>query len=79
MMGGEELSKSELAELKSTIDNLTKKLPKEIQGDFAIVAEAYDIAAAEGFMSKKAQAALESSDFTKANERVGAYIEDLCE
>lgn len=78
MMGGDELSKSDLAELKSTVDELTKKLPKDIQGDFAVVAEAYNIAANEGFMSKKAQAALESNEFNKANDKVAAYIEDLC-
>jgi hypothetical protein len=77
-MGGEELSDSEMDELRDSIDELEKGLPKDVQDDFAVVAEAYDTLFDKGFMSKDAQAALDSDEFTEASENVQAYIDELC-
>ena len=77
-MGGEELSDDDMAELRDSIEELQKGLPKDVQDDFAVVADAYDTLFDKGFMSKDAQEALDSDDFTEASENVQEYIDELC-
>jgi hypothetical protein len=77
-MGGEDISDADMAELKKSIEDLRKDLPKEIQEDFGVVAEAYDQLFEKGFTNKDAQKALESDEFTEASENVQEYIDDLC-
>ena len=77
-MGGEDISDADMAELKKSIEELRKDLPKEIQEDFGVVAEAYDQLFEKGFTNKDAQKALESDKFTEASENVQEYIDDLC-
>jgi hypothetical protein len=77
-MGGEELSDADMAELRDSIDEIREGLPKDVQDDFEVVAEAYNTLFDKGFMSEDAQDALESDEFTEASENVQAYIDDLC-
>lgn len=78
VFGGAELSDSDRKELQKSIEQLRGQLPKEIQGDFEVVADAYGVVMKEGFMSSAATKALESDKFTKANERIEKYIDELC-
>jgi hypothetical protein len=78
LLGGQQPSKDDLAELQKSIDELRNELPKEVQGDFKIVADAYSLAAKEGFMSKKAQDALESKDFDRANTNIQNWLDKNC-
>jgi hypothetical protein len=77
-MGGEELSDADMAELRDSIDEIREGLPKDVQDDFEVVADAYNTLFDKGFMSEDAQDALESDEFTEASENVQAYIDDLC-
>ena len=68
--------KDAAASAKKTLDDLAAKLPADLQGDLAVVADAFGQIAANGVVD--GASALTSSEFVKANEHILGYLRDDC-
>lgn len=68
--------KDAAASAEKTLDDLATKLPADLQGDLAVVADAFGQIAAKGVVD--GASALTSSEFVKANEHILGYLRDDC-
>ena len=68
--------KDAAASAGKTLDDLATKLPADLQGDLAVVADAFGQIAAKGVVD--GASALTSSEFVKANEHILGYLRDDC-
>lgn len=68
--------KDAAASAEKTLDDLASKLPADLQGDLAVVADAFGQIAEKGVVD--GASALTSSEFVKANEHILGYLRDDC-
>jgi hypothetical protein len=68
--------KDAAASAGKTLADLAAKLPADLQGDLAVVADAFGQIAAKGVVD--GASALTSSEFVKANEHILGYLRDDC-
>jgi hypothetical protein len=68
--------KGAAASAEKTLADLAAKLPSDLQGDLAVVADAFGQIAAKGVVD--GASALTSSKFAKANEHILGYLRDDC-
>ena len=68
--------KDAAASAQKALDDLATKLPADLQGDLAVVADAFGQIAAKGVVD--GASALTSSEFVKANEHILGYLRDDC-
>jgi hypothetical protein len=68
--------KDAAASAQKILDDLAAKLPADLQGDLAVVADAFGQIAAKGVVD--GASALTSSEFVTANEHILGYLRDDC-
>jgi hypothetical protein len=68
--------KDAAASAQKALDDLATKLPADLQGDLAVVADAFGQIAAKGVVD--GASALTSSEFVTANEHILGYLRDDC-
>jgi hypothetical protein len=68
--------KDAAASAEKTLDDLATKLPADLKGDLAVVADAFGQIAAKGVVD--GASALTSTEFVTANEHILGYLRDDC-